>query len=126
LRLRPNGFAELFGLDGALDSRPMVKCEIYSGACNVKLLEHLSDFFLVLGRGHSRTPPSSSFLKISNILCPPPLNRLQEIEAYCARHAFWSSAAQVRKDRLTLPAALFVLDFHGLREIGDANSYQAI
>jgi len=49
-----NVLAELFGLHGALDSRAMVVGEIYSGACNVKPLEHLSDFFLVLGRAHPK------------------------------------------------------------------------
>ena len=46
--------AELFGLYGALDSRAMVEGEIYSGACNAKLLEHLFDFLLVLGRAHPK------------------------------------------------------------------------
>jgi len=30
------------------------KAKYTPGACNVKLLEHLSDFFLVLGRAHPK------------------------------------------------------------------------
>ena len=49
-----NVLAELFGLDGALDSRALVEGEIYSGARQPKLLEKFSDFFLVLGRAHPK------------------------------------------------------------------------
>jgi hypothetical protein len=61
-----NVLDELFGLHGALDSRAMVVGEIYSGACNVKLPEHLSDFFLVLGRAHPKDT-TATFLPKKNV-----------------------------------------------------------
>ena len=59
---------------------PLLWSKVTPGACREKLVEHLSDFFLVLGRAHSNA--TVKFLpEISNILCPPSLNRVQEIGA---------------------------------------------